>query len=44
MLSCLLIFFVSRQETDHVVFEDEAAPGKHPRTSLGMLFLLLNKA
>jgi hypothetical protein len=40
MLSCLLIFFVSRQETDHVVFEDEAVPGKHPRMSLRDAFFV----
>jgi hypothetical protein len=40
MLSRLLIFFANRQETDRVVLLDKkAAPGKHPRTSLGMLFL-----
>jgi small subunit ribosomal protein S21 len=39
MLSCLLILFANRQETDRVVFSKEAAPGKHPGIWLGVLFL-----
>jgi hypothetical protein len=39
MLSCLLIFFANRQETDRVVLLDKkAAPGKHPRIRFGVLF------
>ena len=35
----LLTLFASRQETDDVVLSDEAALGKHPRTSGGCFFV-----